>query len=208
LTPNLPRQHRTCRGYVSSGWPLSSRRGPAEVSRARGRGRMARGASRAIARGGSSTPTRSARTPPVASSRRRRLERPSRPAPTHVCAMGAPRRPVRAPRTSSPDELIRARFREHASSPPETLLARGSPGPSPCAPLARRHGARAKGRFPRSFAKTTGICCTRGAFHRWASRGFEVPGGPSPSARPARSPFPADRPRASAFFIPGIGPPP
>jgi hypothetical protein len=38
--------------------------------------------------------------------------------------------------------------------------------------------------------------------------GFVVPGGPSPSARPARSPFPADRPRASAFFVPGIGPPP
>jgi hypothetical protein len=110
------------------------------VSRARGRGRMARGASRAIARGGSSTPTRSARTPPVASSRRRRLERPSRPAPNHVCAMGAPRRPMK----NSEDEFAgRACFRALAAGCPACAGLSGlEAGPMIAARAASRGSSR------------------------------------------------------------------
>lgn len=72
-----PRTHQNnARRTRFFGWCLSWREeAPAEVSRARGQGAFARPApSAAIARDGSFAPTRSARTPRVASSSRRRLE--------------------------------------------------------------------------------------------------------------------------------------
>jgi hypothetical protein len=65
-------------GRASSGGAMPCGTAPAEVSRARGQGAFARPApSVAIARDGSFAPTRSARTPRVASSLRRWLERPA-----------------------------------------------------------------------------------------------------------------------------------
>jgi hypothetical protein len=70
-------------GLASSGGALPCGTAPAEVSRARDQGAFARPApSAAIARDGSFAPTRSARTPRVASSSRRRPEKP--PPRTHA----------------------------------------------------------------------------------------------------------------------------
>lgn len=70
-------------GLASSGGVLPCGRAPAEVSRARDQGAFARPApSVTIAREGGFAPTRSARTPRVASSSRRRPEKP--PPRTHA----------------------------------------------------------------------------------------------------------------------------
>jgi len=108
LEQDLNRAGTALGGLASSGGAVPCGTAPAEVSRARDQGAFARPApSVAIARDGSFAPTRSARTPRVASSSRRRLERPtpqthplkqracpSRTRQTSLLSLGSPNDPL------------------------------------------------------------------------------------------------------------------
>jgi hypothetical protein len=120
----------------------------------------------AIPRGESFAPTRSARTPRVVSSWRRRPEKPATP--------GAGARAGSTSHRSGYELTSRARFRDARHSPQNDPLTRGrrawesrlrslSTGSDGWS-LARTPSG-AKGRLTRSSAKRTAIRCTRGAFH-------------------------------------------
>lgn len=96
---------------------------------------------------------------------------------------GSPREPVKTPGTSSPDELAFAR------SPPEALLARGSPGPIPMGAARAASPDSSRGPLPPVLREND-----RDRLHPRCL----------PSTRsPACAPSPARRGQADAFFAPG-----
>jgi hypothetical protein len=143
-----------------------ARRAPsAEVSRARGRSaftarRLPSGSARERPVDESFTPTRSARTPPVARSGRTRGR-------VWCSAAAVPAAPERVR-----NRLVRYASDDHAARAP--VRVRVAPRP------AFAGSARAEGRFPRASAKRSEIGCTRGAFHRRATRTW------APGFRPVR----------------------